>query len=68
MFVSHQSCDLLEHVLEAAFLQVELCGSRGAAYDRYPPSWQNGKAPPNLETFAQAVPSATPCNGAREGN
>ncbi|CAK9112543.1 unnamed protein product [Durusdinium trenchii] len=55
MFVSHQSCDLLEHVLEAAFLQVELCGSRGAAYDRYPPSWQNGKAPPNLETFAQEL-------------
>lgn len=32
---------------------MELCGSRGAPYDRYPECWQNGKPAPNLETFAQ---------------
>ena len=33
--------------------QVEMCGSRGASYDRYPECWQNGKPAPNLETFAK---------------
>eukprot|EP00913_Durusdinium_trenchii_P021843 g20524.t1 len=47
--------DVYKELGEDEQIKVELCGSRGAAYDRYPPSWQNGKAPPNLETFAQAL-------------
>lgn len=47
--------DVYKELGEDEQIKVELCGSRGAAYDRYPPSWQNGKAPPNLETFAQEL-------------
>jgi len=36
-------------------IRVELCGSRGANYDRYPECWQNGKPAPNLETFAKEL-------------
>jgi len=35
--------------------RVEMCGSRGANYDRYPECWQNGKPAPNLETFAKEL-------------
>jgi len=35
--------------------QVEIVGRSGAAYDRYPPSWPQGSAEPNLETFAREL-------------
>jgi hypothetical protein len=33
--------------------KVEVAGQGRAPYDRYPPSWPQGSAGPNLETFAQ---------------
>lgn len=33
--------------------KVDICGKKGAKYDRYPEYWEHGAPPPNLETFAQ---------------
>jgi len=38
-----------------ASFRVEIAGQSGALYDRYPTSWPQGSAGPNLETFAHEL-------------